>query len=444
MRKQSKNDRPRDWADRVAFSTTEAGSFAYRPGEVIVGGGEQGVDVARRRFPTLADPTWLGPRRRRAPKTVAALRGDIDPLEVVHELRAAGIAAQPNHVVFAHQCGCCCGPHPSTRWGACMSGSPMYGSSMYGSPMYGSPMYGSPMYGSPMYGSPFTMAELQATGPRRSSARPAPPPTRAPRPAPKHAASPRVAILDTGLAHADLRPAALGGLACDPADHEVPDDDADGWLDPAAGHGTFIAGVIEQLAPGCTFTLRRVLSGHGDGDELAAAAAIDALAGKVDILNLSFGGFAMDGMHVLAAAVRRVQQAGAVVVASAGNEGTCRAVYPAAFPGVVSVGALGPHGPAPFTNHGPWVRACAPGVDLVSSFFSDFDGASPPTGGVDPDRFESWAVWSGTSFATPVVVAALAREMACYGLSAADAVARVVDDPGLVRIPDLGTVVNLR
>ena len=27
---------------------------------------------------------------------------------------------------------------------------------------------------------------------------------------------------------------------------------ADNYLDPVAGHGTFIAGIIEQLTPGCT------------------------------------------------------------------------------------------------------------------------------------------------------------------------------------------------
>ena len=60
---------------------------------------------------------------------------------------------------------------------------------------------------------------------------------------------------------------------------------------------------------------------------------------------------------------------GIVVVASAGNDGVCRPAYPAAFDGVVSVAALGPDGPAPFSNWGSWVRACAPGVDVASTFY---------------------------------------------------------------------------
>ena len=131
-------------------------------------------------------------------------------------------------------------------------------------------------------------------------------------------------------------------------------------------------------------------------------------------------------------------------MASAGNDATCRPTYPAALRGVVGVGAIGPYGPAPFTNYGPWVRACAPGVDIVSWFFTEYDGSeTAPAGLPDPDRFRSWARWSGTSFAAPMVVAALAREMATYDVSAADAVARVIDGPGLLKLPDLGTVVNI-
>jgi subtilisin family serine protease len=244
-------------------------------------------------------------------------------------------------------------------------------------------------------------------------------------------------ILDTGLAIDGLRPNRL-----DVVEHPVaipdwgdsPDPDDDDSLDPAAGHGTFIAGLIEMLTPGCDVFVERVLRSYGDGDEVAIAQRIDALQ-NVDLLNLSFGGYALEHMDVLAASVRGVQQRGTVVVASAGNDATCRPSYPARFDDVVSVAALAPNGPAPFSNYGPWIRACAPGVDLVSDFFTDVEG--PP-----PD-FAGWACWSGTSFSAPVVVAALAREIQCYGLTAQQSVERVIDGPALLRIPDFGTVVNL-
>ena len=82
--------------------------------------------------------------------------------------------------------------------------------------------------------------------------------------------------------------------------------------------------------------------------------------------------------------------------------------------------------------------------DLVSTFFDDFDGPVPaPDVMGDPDHFVGWAVWSGTSFAVPIVVAALAREMERCQCNAKEAVERVIDDPALYRVPGLGTVVNL-
>ncbi|MDO9175613.1 MAG: S8 family serine peptidase, partial [Actinomycetota bacterium] len=137
----------------------------------------------------------------------------------------------------------------------------------------------------------------------------------------------------------------------------------------------------------------------------------------------------------------RIQAKGTLVVAAAGNEATCRVSWPSALPGVIAVGALGPDGPAPFTNYGSWVTACAPGVDIVSRFF---DGVDVHDDG-DPATadFRGWAKWSGTSFSAPIVAAAIAREASLYGISIVDAVQRVIFDPRLFRIPGLGTVVNL-
>jgi subtilisin family serine protease len=228
-------------------------------------------------------------------------------------------------------------------------------------------------------------------------------------------------------------------------DHwELPDPDGDLHLDPAAGHGTFIAGLIQLLEPRCEITVEKVLSSLGEGDEVAIARRVHALAGVVDVINLSFGGYSMDHMYVLGAAVRRAKAAGTVVVASAGNDGVCRPTYPAALRDVVGVGAIGPAGPAPFTNFGPWVRACAPGVDIVSWFFEEFNGPDVgQPGSIDPDHFTNWARWSGTSFAAPIVAAALAREMLTRAVDASEAVRRVVDQPGLLKLPGLGTVINI-
>jgi subtilisin family serine protease len=312
------------------------------------------------------------------------------------------------------------------------------------------------VYGSPVYGS-------EHAAPKRSSARP---------PADKvspslysriHRAaaddSPHVIVLDTGLAKPPFRPHALTGgavHACTAADRDEPDELGDGVLDPAAGHGTFITGVIAQVAPGCEITHHRVLSTFGDGAEWDVIdCLIDMLPlpdPKRTILNLSFGGYVLDHPHALAWAIRKVREHGAQVVASAGNDAISRPTFPAALPGVVAVGAIGPSGPAPFSNYGAWVNAAAPGYELLSTFFQKFEEAEEAeededddgaTGTDDPDEFQGWAIWSGTSFSAPVVVGNLARlMMADTAMNGHAAVRRLLDAPAVMRIPNLGVVVN--
>ena len=428
-------ERPRGpWAERVRFGDHLGGApFAYRPGQVVTGSGDA-CRAAVHELAAGASVTELG--------SSLHLAEVDDPLGLVDELRLRGHVAHPNHVFFAHGAGCdCCPPHPASVAGG--GGNAVNASPVYASPVYASPVYASPVYASPVY----------ASVPVHSSARPAPAgaPTAAlirdyRRPAGTRAAT--VIVLDTGLAAHPFRPAALAEpapiQAASPADEDRPDENDDHQLDPAAGHGTFIAGVVDQVAPGCAISVHRVLSTFGDGDEVAIAACLDALHPDDPthtIVNLSFGGYVLEHPHLMARAVRRLQRLGVVVVASAGNDGTCRPTYPAALPGVVSVGAIGPGGPAPFTNYGSWVRACAPGVDLLSAFFRDVDSSAGGDG--DPGRFDGWALWSGTSFAAPVVVGALARTMRDAGCTAEEAVNRVIDAPALMRIPYLGTVVNV-
>jgi hypothetical protein len=448
---QGGRQRPRGpWTDRVRFGS-RAGSdpFAYRPGQVVTGGGDA-CRAAVAELAAAASVADLGPSLH--------VSGVEDPLGLIDDLQARGHRAHPNHVYFAHAVGgCdCCPPHPSAGSGTGanpMYATPVYATPVYATPVYATPVYATPVYATPVYATPVYATPVYATVPVHSSARPVPPGTPVADLVRDYRrgddrASANVIVLDTGLAALPFRPAALADpspiQAASSADEDRPDENDDHLLDPAAGHGTFVAGVVDQVAPGCAITIHRVLSTFGDGDEVSIAACLDALEPEDPtrtILNLSFGGYVLDHPHLLARAVRRLQRLGVVVVASAGNDGTCRPTYPAALDGVVSVGAVGPGGPAPFTNYGPWVRACAPGVDLLSAFFRDVDGTE--AGPAVPGHFDGWALWSGTSFAAPVVVGALAATMAAVGCSAAEAVNRVIDAPALMRIPYLGTVVNV-
>jgi Subtilase family len=492
--KEGEDGEERGWAGRVTIDQAEG--IAYVPRQVITSDIERALDIARK----------LYPRAPLEPERLALMDGRFfriagvpDVPRLVRQLRSFGVQAQPNHVFFAHCVpACCCGPHPALR-GGCGGGpgaspvyaspvyaspvyaspvyaspvyaspvyaSPVYASPVYASPVYASPVYASPVYASPVYASPVYASQYLATGRRRSSAVPVTADDAATvadllgKISGQPSAQPDVIVLDTGLATAPtLIPHALeqiqafvvpGGSAAAAA--EVPDSvPADNLLDPAAGHGTFIAGLVEQVAPGAKVEVWHVLEPEGDGNEVDIATRIDALPARTApgdrgcVLNLSFGSYVMEQGEVLASAIREAQARGYVVVSSAGNDGVCTPTIPASLPDVVGVGAIGPDGPALFSNYGPWVRACAPGVDVVSTFFRQFLGAETPATPLDPDPddFEDWARWSGTSFSAPIVAGALAQHARVHQVSTAEAVTQVIDNPLLLRIADLGTVVNV-
>jgi subtilisin family serine protease len=128
----------------------------------------------------------------------------------------------------------------------------------------------------------------------------------------------------------------------------------------------------------------------------------------------------------------------AVGIAAAGNLRSCRPYFPAALPGVIGVGGTDRGGPAWFSNFGSWVDACAPAIDVVSTFFNDLTETIP---GRPDRRFQEWARWSGTSFAAPKVAGVIAQEMYLNQVSAREAWQRL-STPDRLRIPGLGVVFN--
>lgn len=248
----------------------------------------------------------------------------------------------------------------------------------------------------------------------------------------------RVGVVDTGATeHSWFAGRVNGG----PGDDDPADDDGDGALDIGAGHGTFVAGVVLQHAPGASVVMRRATTTGGLTDELAVARAMLDLA-EVDVLNLSLGTYGHDDQPPIAllAALQRLWDANpdVVVVAGAGNDGWDRPFWPAASKRVIGVGALDDRGDkAPFSNHGWWVDACAPGVKAHSTFLK-WDG--PVAHGGADASFPQWARWSGTSFAAPRVTGVIAAAVARFG-DAVEAAFRVVGARGLPRRPGLGTVV---
>ncbi|MGF1595977.1 MAG: S8 family serine peptidase [Acidimicrobiales bacterium] len=210
-----------------------------------------------------------------------------------------------------------------------------------------------------------------------------------------------VAVLDTGVdrSHPILEPR-LSANGYDFVDGDLDpseetdgiDNNGNGAIDEAFGHGTFVAGVVALVAPQATILPIRILDSDGTTDSwtllrgLAFASAADA-----DVINLSLGGANLGPL--VEEEMERVREEGAVIVAAAGNDGVSAEQLPAAYEDVLSVGAIdGATGlGATFSNVGSWVDVAAPGVGIVSTY---------PEG-----RF---ATWGGTSASSPVVAGLLA------------------------------------
>jgi len=206
-----------------------------------------------------------------------------------------------------------------------------------------------------------------------------------------------VAVLDTGvqLDH----PALAGSLTSasydfiddDPVPGDDPnglDDDGDGIVDEAVGHGTHVAGVVHLVAPAAQIMPLRVLDSDGIGDLFVIAEALQfAVTNGADVINLSLG--LIQESEFLEDVIEDAVEAGVVVVAAAGNLDDIQPVYPAADDEVLAVAAIGPTDQrAPFSSYGMWVDLVAPGMSVYSAY---------PT-----DR---WAWWGGTSTAAPFVAA---------------------------------------
>jgi subtilisin family serine protease len=284
------------------------------------------------------------------------------------------------------------------------------------------------------------------------------PPFRRPRTV-KGRRRPKVLVLDTGLstlrsgagpAHPYLADAVviqpdwrdrLRPMATD--DEDEPDADGDRRLDLQSGHGTFIVGIIRRLCPEAEIHVNGVLSGLATSDDATIGHGIKRAASRIgphgpDVVVMSLGAYTDDDQPPPLAAWIEKYLGDSVVVAAAGNSASKRPVFPAALPGVVAVGALDSRGRAPFSNHGGWVDACAPAVDVVSTFFTHFDEMVNGTSRC----FRGWARWSGTSFAAPKVAAAIAHDMYLHGGSARAAWTRLSAETRF-RHPDLGVVFNI-
>jgi type VII secretion-associated serine protease mycosin len=215
-----------------------------------------------------------------------------------------------------------------------------------------------------------------------------------------------VAVIDSGV---DANPQFDGRVIVGPTSTQAaaPAGPANG---DCVGHGTSVAGIIAAapmagvafagVAPQATILSIKVTNTEGGiTASVVAEAILDAVQDGAKVINLSL---TAPDTPALSEAVAYALKRNVVVVASAGNDTTDSGTgpfYPAAYPGVLSVGAVDSDGDlADFSDVRTPVSVTAPGIDITSTF-----------PGTYPDSY--LAGQQGTSFATAFVsgVAALVR-----------------------------------
>ncbi|MEK7954011.1 S8 family peptidase [Luteolibacter soli] len=178
------------------------------------------------------------------------------------------------------------------------------------------------------------------------------------------------------------------------------------------GHGTAVADLIRQIAPSTELLSWRVANDEGTSNSfLLAQGILAAVDSGVDVINISMGSYG--NSTLLRQAVEAAQKAGVIIYASTGNEGYDQVAFPAAYPGVVGVGAVDAAGNhLNFSNTGS-VTMSAPGLDLVTAWTGDQN-----------------IYFTGTSASSPIGVGVLAATMSSGStrLTAQKAYKMVVDN----------------
>ncbi|MGA1792327.1 MAG: S8 family peptidase [Thermoplasmatota archaeon] len=182
----------------------------------------------------------------------------------------------------------------------------------------------------------------------------------------------KVAILDTGVDkdHPDLNIA--GGVNFVPLGRKIDsrkyDDDN--------GHGTHVAGTIAAqdnsigvvgVAPGVSIYAVKVLDRSGSGSLTWIINGLNwAIANDMDIISMSLS---TDYDYTnFRNAIQAVYDAGIVIIAAAGNDGS-QVDYPAAYSTVVAVSATDSSDNLPYwSNYGSQIEVAAPGVSIPSTW----------------------------------------------------------------------------
>lgn len=246
-----------------------------------------------------------------------------------------------------------------------------------------------------------------------------------------------IAIIDTGVdgSHPDLQGAVIGGT--DVSGLGTPDGQTP--VGPSSEHGTMVAslaagrgqddevGIIGTAPEASILTVSMSFQGTTiPADEQIAQAVTWAVDNGADVISLSLTRNTREWPVSWDEAFGYAEQNDVVVVAAAGNRsaGTDVVGAPATMPGVLTVGGVNRAGTASAgaSSQGITIGVMAPSEDLI--------GALPG---------EGYALWAGTSGATPIVSGVVALVRAAYpGMDAANVINRILATarPVSAAVPD--------
>ncbi len=247
-----------------------------------------------------------------------------------------------------------------------------------------------------------------------------------------------IAVIDTGVdyTHIDLS----ANMWENPG--EIPnngvDDDGNGYIDDyygydfadgdpdpmddsnEAGHGTHCAGIIGAvwntkgtagIAEKVKIMALKVADSNGDLSTVSIVEALEYVALEkqsginIKAVNLSLGGPLPS--NAMKTALSTLSSLGVLAFVAAGNNAYNNDIYMSNFPAnyllpnIITVGATGGNDtPTDFTQYGNiTVDIFSPGLDITSTIPSIASDAQSYTDGT-----YYWAVWSGTSMATPLAL----------------------------------------
>lgn len=209
------------------------------------------------------------------------------------------------------------------------------------------------------------------------------------------------------------------------------------------GHGTFVCGVLRSQAPECAIDVNAVTVRMGSVAETSLVSTLlEALkVDHPDLISMSAGTTTRNGLAPIAleALCLALGEAGVLLVAAAGNEGTDEKFYPAAFnqamPHVVAVGALDGNDQLADYSNRDWPTVYARGSEVVNAFprgeYVYQEGRRKTLATEFPEGLVSW---SGTSFATPTVAGIIAARASRPGKDVPTAWAELkqVADQGVI------------